>query len=145
VQDQKADGTDGGTFTAAAWRTRVLNAEVVDTGSHCTLASNQITLAAGTYRARISCPALAVQQHQARLQNITDGTTTLNGTSEYADDTGLVQTRSFVEGRFTIAATKVFEVQHYGTLTNTVNGFGNATSTGIGEVYTTVELWKEAA
>lgn len=31
LQDQKAQNTDGGTFTSGAWRTRDLNTKVTDT------------------------------------------------------------------------------------------------------------------
>src|SRR4051794_9968990 len=80
-QDQQAQATDAGTFTSGAWRTRVLTTEVADTGSHGSLATNQITLDAGTYRVEASAPAFAVDHHQLRLQNITDNTTLLTGQS----------------------------------------------------------------
>ena len=57
IRDEKASGTTGGTFTSGAWQTRDLNTEVVDTGNHASVATNQITLAAGTYRFRIVAPA----------------------------------------------------------------------------------------
>src|SRR5690606_24299823 len=81
IQDRKPDGTTGGTFTAGSWQTRDLNTEVVDTGNHATLSSNQITLAAGTYRVRAIAPARAVNNHRARFQNVSDGTTAAMGSN----------------------------------------------------------------
>ena len=144
IRDEKSSGTHGGTFTSGAWRTRDLNTEVVDTGSHASVASNQITLAAGTYRADIFAPGNGVTGHRARLQNITDGTTVLLGSSAYAPNTspsGL--SYSVVKGRFTIASTKTLEVQHYCSSTFSTYGFGVALGDGTNEIYTIVELTRE--
>lgn len=143
IQDQKAANTDGGAFTSGAWQTRDLNTEVADTGSNSALASNQITLQPGTYRCRISAPAFAVNEHKARLRNVTDGTTLLVGTSEFAYTGSFTTNRSLIEGRFTLAAAKVLEVQHRGGATQVTNGFGAKTNFGEPEIYTSVELWKE--
>lgn len=143
IRDEKAQNTGGGTFTSGAWQTRDLNTEVVDTGGHASLAANQITLAAGTYRYRISAPAFSVDRHQARLQNITDGTTIEEGTSEYsANSSAIATTQSVLAGRFTIAASKVLEVQHRCGTTRATVGFGSE-SNFTTEVYTVVELWRE--
>lgn len=139
IRDEKTSGTNGGTFTSGAWRTRDLNTEVSDAGGYASVASNQITLAAGTYLADIKCPALAVGRHQARLQDVTSAVTLLTGTSEYTASTDVVQTSSHVRGVFTLAASKVLEVQHNGQVTAASNGFGQAGSFGT-EVYTVVEL-----
>ena len=149
IQDQETSGTDGGTFTSGAWQTRVLNTIEADSGSHVvSLSSNQFALPAGTYRARIECPCVAVGRHQAQLYNVTDSTVTLTGTSSYAaSPTGdVVESWSFITGRFTIAAQKTFAVQHRCTNTHASNGFG--ANAGVGftvphEAYTVVELWKE--
>lgn len=51
IQDQKSSGTDGGTFTSGAWRTRTLNTTVLNTiGAGFSLSSNQFTLAAAPIR-----------------------------------------------------------------------------------------------
>lgn len=144
LRDEKTSGTGGGTFTSGAWQTRTLNTESVDTGSHCTLSSNQFTLSAGTYRIQASAPACQVAVHQARLQNVTDGTTTIVGTSEFnTNGAQYAQTRSVVSGRFTIATSKTFELQHRCSTTRSTYGFGfGATLTT--EVYSVVELWREA-
>lgn len=147
LRDEKANNTLSGTFTQGAWRTRDLTIELSDTGGDAQLGvpgANQVTLEAGTYRCLISCPAAAVYSHKARLYNITDGATIIMGTSEYAHRTYLGQTRSFVVGRFTLASQKVLEVQHYCNTTRANDGFGFRCNFGVIEVYTEVELWKEA-
>lgn len=125
LADQKPSGTDGGTFTSAAWRTRDINTEVADPDGLATIAANQITLAAGTYRCQISCPCNHTNSHQARLQNITDATTLVTGTSENTGSGDSVNTRSFIIGRFTLAVAKVLEIQHQAQTTRATNGFGD--------------------
>lgn len=145
LQDQKAQNTQGGSFTSGAWRTRDLNTEVSDVGGLCSLASNQFTLSAGTYWIMASAPAYFVNNHKTRLFNVTDNVVVLPGTSEYASTLSPVgdgpQSRSLIEGLFTIGASKALEIQHQCTTTCNTNGFGNKTNFAT-EVYTTVSLLK---
>ena len=140
IVDQKANGTNAGSFTSGAWRTRDLNTTIGNntiTGS--SLSSNQFTLPSGTYRINASSPAYGVNQHKIKLRNITDSTDVIIGSSENCVD---VQTRSFLNGVFTISSSKTFEIQHYGNTTSNTNGFGSASSFSVAEIYTQVELWK---
>jgi len=142
ISDVKSQNTDGGGFTSGSWQTRTLNTEDTDTGSLAALSSNQITLSAGTYECRISCPAIDVDRHQTRLRNTTGGTTLLTGTSEFSISGGASDvTRSFIVGRFTVAGSQALEVQHQGGTTQASNGFGEASNFG-SEVYTIAEFWK---
>lgn len=143
LSDVKASGVKSGTFTAGGWRTRTLNTENNDTGNIVTLSSNQFTLAAGTYTVRALAAAYAVEAHQIRLQNITDGSTAILGVIEYCRNPSLVQSTAQLAGQFTISNPKTFELQHY--CGNTVNneGFGVAASWG-DSIFAIVELWKVA-
>lgn len=142
VRDKKTQGTHGGTFTAGAWRTRDINDEQADAELICTIASNQITLLAGTYRCLVSAPAYDCYNHQIRVQNITDTATLLMGTSEYARSGNYVCNRSFAAGEFTLDDTKVIEIQHQCYQTQTSNGFGNACD-WTDEIYTIAEFWRK--
>jgi hypothetical protein len=154
VSDVKAYNEDGGDFASGAWRTRTINTEDNDTGNICSISSNQITLEAGTYECRISAPAFRVNNNTARLRNITDGTTTLLGVGCHADSDGAGGTSySVMSGRFTIAAQKVFEVQHRcfevqhrcETSETTYHfGFGRQQQLDSGEssVFTVAEFWR---
>ena len=139
VRDEKPSGTDGGTFTSGAWRTRDLNTEVSDTGGHASVASNQITLAAGTYRCFAIVPAFNTARVRSRLQNVDDAVTLVLGVSE---NTNGGEALCLCVGRFTLSASKVIELQHRTNLTTSVVGFGRSTSFDT-EVYATVMLWKE--
>lgn len=144
LRDEKADGTQGGASSSTTNHIRVLNTEVTDTHSLCSLSSNQFTLTAGTYRILASAPCLAGTDHRAFLYNATGAVTVLQGENEYAGAaaTETVQTRAWVRGQFTIAASQALELRHYINTGVATNGLG-AVSNGSGvEVYTQVELWR---
>ena len=144
IRDEKTSGSIGGTFTAGAWQTRDLNTIVADIGSHVSLASNQITLAAGTYKVKVHAPAFKVVRHKTKLRNITDGSDIVIGSSSYNSNTDLVSGDSTLEGRFTIDDSKVIELQHRCSTTGSSTGFGVASNFGVIEVYAVIEFWKEA-
>lgn len=143
LREEQASGTHGGTFTSGAWQKRTLNTEVNDAGGHASIASSVITLAAGTYRFRARAPAYAVAAHQVRLANTSDSTY-FYGSSCLAPVGASHQGDSVVSGRFTIASSKNFELQHRCGTTSSTYGFGNAGSFGGVEVYAEIEFWKEA-
>lgn len=148
VADQKATNTNGGTFTSGAWRTRDLNTEVYDPDNIVSIASNQITLAAGTYIVEWTAPAFSVNVNQSRLFNITDTAVVSAGTSEYAGVAAISgASRSHGMAGFTIATTKVYEIQHQCQTTAATNGLGLASGSAFtvtNEEYTLVKITKTA-
>jgi len=147
INDTRASGTNGGSAAPAnTWNTRVLNTALVDQIG-INLSSNQFTLPAGTYEINASAPFFGCNRVKARLQNITDSTTTIMGTSEAGNSAAYwTSQRSIIQGVFTIAASKVLEIQciaySYGG-EGTVNGYGISTSmTGANEVYTVATIRK---
>jgi len=149
IEDQKANGTDGGGSSAATQNVRVLNTKVVDNISGASLSSNQVTLPAGTYWVEFDAPAttgvVSNSRHKLRLRNTSDASTPVVGSSEFSssnDDESM--TRSVGSGLFVIAGTKVFELQHYTQTALAVYGLGEATSSGDIEVYARIKIWKVA-
>lgn len=147
VADVKSSGTQGGDFNNGAWRTRDLNTLTnPNSYSWVSLSSNQVTLSAGTYLIQARAPAEYVERHQARLQNITDGTTDLSGSSMFNNNTGSsVMNDSVIVGIITIAGTKTFEIQHQCQTGRNNTGFGIPTGTSFtvtNEVYTTMVITK---
>jgi len=148
VRDEKSAGTDGGTSSSTTEHTRVLNTVSTNTITGASLATNQITLPTGTYRIKSSAPAVsgaASNKHKALLYNVTDSAVEITGTSENisATSNGIEQSRSFVNGQFTIAEEKVFELRHYITSGKSgTDGLGMSTNAGYTEVYAEVEIWE---
>ncbi len=139
ISDVKSNGTNAGTFTSGAWRTRDLNT-ISDFGTGITISANQIIIPAGTWEIYSAAPAHDVNSNQAKLVNITDSSDTLIGqnarTGSDSDSIAIVQ------GRFTIASQKTFEIQHQCQTTNATNGLGAACSFSVGEVYTQITIRK---
>lgn len=140
VREQETSGTEGPNAVASTFTKRDLNTVITNTIAGASLASAQITLPAGTYRIKAKGGAFDLDRHKLRLRNVSDGTTAAVGSSELSNNSDLSATDSTMWGRFTIAAEKVFELQHYAEF-NKTGGFGTATSSGEVEVY--AELWIE--
>ena len=143
IRDEKTNGTNGGTFTLGSWQTRDLNSEVVDGGGHASVSSNQITLAAGTYRVKASAPAHRVDRHKLRLRNITDSVDLLIGSSERTYTVDNMSTNANLIGQITLDDTKVIELQHRSQASLSTYGLGVASSFSVVEVYAQIEFWKK--
>lgn len=140
VRDQKSPGTHGGTFDAGAWRTRTLNTVVSNGITGASLASNRITLPAGTYLIEAYAPAMAVEYHQAAIYSVTDAAYLPVGPSIRGwDNFQLAPVRLKV----TFAGTKEIEIRHYCSNGRATDGFGRACGFS-NEVYTEVFIQKIA-
>ena len=142
-RDEKTSGTNGGTATLGAWRTRDINATQFNDISGASLSSNQITLPAGTYLIEGECQAVGIDINQVRFQNITDSTTAVLGQNMYTEQSTNVGNMARVSGIFTIAGSKAFEFQQQCTFTKATNGFGVANSFGT-NVYASITITKVA-
>jgi hypothetical protein len=143
IQDTKAAGTAGGTLTSGVNNVRDLNTVVTNEITGASLASNQITLPAGTYWVEASAPAHSVNGHRAFFNNVTDTVLLITGTVEYATNAVGATTRSFMSGRVTLAGVKLITIFHNVETTNASNGAGEPLG-GTTEVYTDVKIWKIA-
>lgn len=137
AREEQAALTEGGTFTSGAFRTRVLNTLVVnDIGAGVSLASNEITLPAGTWRCFITLPFFAVVGSAGRLFNVTDAAVVpdMISSTGYSAGTNPV----IIQGQFVLAASKDLRIEHECSTTISTNGLGRATSDPSGQnvVYT---------
>lgn len=139
--DVKSAGTDGGTFTSGAWRTRVLNT-TQNSQAWASLSSNQVDLNNGTYLVESSAPAFGVTQHKTKLYDIDNAADALLGTSEYAT-AAASQTRSVVSGVLTVTGGPItYELQHQCQVTVATNGFGANSNFGVSETYSILKITK---
>lgn len=143
-EDQKAANTAGGAAAGAnTYYTRTLNTEVYD-AIGATLASNKVTLPAGTYLIEGSCPGFRVASHKCRLYNVTSATVIAYGTTEYsAVGTGdLVTTRTHVLAKATFAAETAIRLEHALGNTTGASDYGRAANLTGSEVYATLKIWR---
>jgi hypothetical protein len=125
-------GSTSGACTAGSWQTRVLDQEVSDSGNLATVASNQVTLAAGTYWCEAEAPAFYVGSHQARLYNVSDAAVVGYGASEYSGRAAIsdsAQTKSVVKTLVTLPSAKTLRIEHQ-CQTSHGTGFGQSISFG---------------
>lgn len=143
IQDQKTANTNGGTSATTTWNLRDLNTVLTNEIAGASLSSNQITLPTGTYYIQANAPAIRSNGHKLRLRNTTDSTNELIGTSEYVlSSADYANTRAFLEGRFTIASEKVFQLEHYTEVGRATYGLGSRSNAGVIEIYADVKIWK---
>lgn len=136
--DKKTSSNSGGTFNSGAWRTRVLNTIEHDETSSVTLSSNQFTLPAGTYECIAGGVSNGVGNQRVRIYNTTDSSTAIQGeNSSFSAEHSAV-----CLGRFTIASSKTFELQHYCDNSVSDTGFGASGVGGGNEIYAWVQLYK---
>lgn len=139
--EEQTSGTQGGASSAGT-QTRTLNTTVANNITGCSLASNQITLAAGDYYILARAPALRSNGHKISLYNTSTSTTVLTGSNGYTSSGDTTQTNSTLSGVVTVAATHVFELRHYIAAAAATNGLGVATSSGAVEVYAEIVIWR---
>jgi hypothetical protein len=140
--DQKTNGTDGGGSTASTWVQRNLNTTEMNTPT-ITLGTNQFTIgASGKYLVSVRAPGNAVDRHRVRLYNVSDTVVVETGMSAMC---GYVweetQTLATLEAQVNqTASSKTYRIDHWCARTVAGYGFGKASSAGVSERYTTVEI-----
>jgi hypothetical protein len=139
-QDQKSSGTQGGGSTGATTATRVLNTTVVNNITGASLASNQVTLPAGTYDVVARAPNRAGNAHKLRLYNTTTAAYILEGGNALSHSSDLTVTDATLHGTIVIASA-VLELRHYIETSRATDGLGAAVSQGT-EVYSSIEFVK---
>ena len=145
VQDQKATTVDGGGSTGGAYAIRTLNTVVTNTITGASLASNKITLPAGTYDLEAACIVFGSNSTKALIWNDSDSAFILVGLSQFFRSTNdETANAARVSGRFTLAAEKNLELQNYIAVSRASDGLGTATDDGEIEVYADVQIRKVA-
>lgn len=139
-EDQKASGTDGGTASSGSWNTRTLNTSVVNNITGASLASNEFTLPAGTYRITAAQQLVRTARTSTRLYNVTDASVQSVGVNVFGLSSGSGFTAS-IDCVFTIAAPKTFRLEYRAGSSTTGFGLGTAASAGT-EVYSRVIVEK---
>lgn len=142
---EEASGVHAGGLTAGVWTTRPLRdpgAGVVNNIAGCSINANQIELPAGKYRLVASADGNDVGIHVLGLYNITDGVFLDFGRNANTTTSSDIQTTSQIVSTFTIADTKIIELQQRSSNTESTWGLGRANGFADFEVYADLELWK---
>lgn len=142
VSDQKSSGTNGGSSVATdITQIRPFNTVDANTMSGASLASNVITLPAGTYRYKIRSSFFIVSA-KVFLYNSTDASYVGVGSNAIPWNSGS-NADSFISGVMTIASAKNFTLRYYASGAQT-GGLGGAINSGQVEIYSEAEFEKVA-
>ena len=139
--DEKSSGTWGRTMNDGSWETSDITTEKADPGGHGSLSSNQITLAAGTYRVMAWAAAYRCNLHQIRIYDTTNSAVLVLGLNCYASENDWDSTPATLAGRFTLANSATIELQHR-IETDGLSKAGRPASWGT-EVYAQLVFWRE--
>lgn len=150
VQEQFSSGTNASTNVAGS-NTRALNTVVANLMTGASLSSNLVTIPAGVYYLKGFAQAFqafgpGTGGSQLSVFNTTTSTRMLVGSSVSNAVTGTpgAATATFtstVSGQITLGATSALRLDHF--IANVVtNGLGAASSSGWGEVYSGLEIWR---
>jgi len=138
AREEQASGTDGGACAATTWQTRTLNTVTKNTIVGASLASNNITLPAGTYRIEARYPTAGLMNHKGAIYNNTDSAFSILG------DVSASKTHGIISGNILITAQKTFSLRQFSSAADG-QGFGTGlASAGQTEVFATVEIWRLA-
>ena len=145
LEDQKSDGTNGGAATSGdGWFTRDLNTEVADPDSITSISSNKFTLQAGNYLIKWTVPSYRTGESHTRLYDVTNSATSGLGVTGYVNGSASTQIMIYGSARVSPSGATEYRIEHNVNTTKTNNGRGVAASLGVNEVYTHVEIYKEA-
>lgn len=141
--ESQASGTSGGGSVSGSFIKRTLNTTIINEISGCSLASSVITLPAGTYKVMASAPFLTGVANKLKLRNTSDSTDAILSQNGYLNAGGGGASTP-LNGTFTIATSKNFELQYRVGTTVASFGLGEAGSFGVSEVYSVIQIEKIA-
>ena len=142
VRDRKAQGTVGGSTGTNAWATRDLNALENNTLTGASLASNRITLPAGTYLIKASVPAFGCNAFRAALYDYTNSAYLKYGSTAFAAHAYNVMATSNIFEKITLASPTTIELRMWSEAADS-QGMGIPSNTaGAQEIYSEVYIWK---
>jgi hypothetical protein len=144
VEEQTASGVGNGTMAASDDNVRPLNTVVINTITGASLASNVITIPAGTYWIDARFPGCFVNYHRARMIDVSSGTTLIDlGSTAFCHSSFGPHTDSFIKGRYTFASAVQLEFRHYAQTARAGDGMGVASNDSRASVHGTVYIKKE--
>lgn len=153
LSDVKSTGTDGGTSSLNTWLTRDLNTIESSGGSTdvqlavAPAGANQILVQPGEYAFEAIVPFKGASDVKTRLQDITNGTTLINGMSSFASNEAGEEWSviSVIFEDIVIVAPTVLEVQYNQANNGSTSSDTQGIATGVvgkQEVYTNVRIFR---
>ena len=144
ICDQKSSGTAGGEGSTSTWNIRDLNTEITDPDGIVSISSNKFTLGAGNYLIKWVAPAHRVNKNQSRLYDVTNTAVIGYGQSMRSYQSDVTSTNSNGLARVTPSGSTEYRIEHNAESNEGGEDFGQSGGFGGVEIYTVVEIYKEA-
>ena len=145
LRQEENNDVDGGTSVADTWTTRVINTEVADPDGIVSLSSNQFTLGAGNYL--IKWVSFFYKSLGTKTRLYGDGAVRGISLTQYSGTSTSAPVNSQGSARVSPTGDTAYKLEYYVNNANNNTGLGRAmgnTADGQKEVYTIVEIYKEA-
>ena len=127
IRDEKPAGTNGGTLTAGAWRTRDLNTFVVNSIPGALLINNLFSLPTGTYWIEATAPCYQGGTTRLSIRIAPNHDVLLLGPSTYMGAGATVSASLKLCGYITVQEPlNTFHLAHWSTATRNTDGLGVA-------------------
>ncbi len=143
LTDEKATTVDGGGSSATTWNARDLNTEQSDADNIVSIASDEFTPIAGTYRLFAQAPEFSSGLSRLRLFNVTGAAVVQEGLSGSYSGTINIGLITSLSCRFTANGTDAYRIDHWTESAQATTGLGLATDDGSPEIYLVIVLEKE--
>ncbi len=145
LRDEQPKTTYGGTSTAGAWNTRVINTKY-DPDGIVSISSNLFTLLPGKYLIEAYTSGFAADRHKAALYT-SGGTLIQMGSSEYSGNGNYASTSSRILAILNISTSTIYTVKHFTTYSNVrvlgvESNCNDANGVAAVEVYTDIKITK---
>ena len=144
ICDQKSSGTAGGAASTSTWNVRDLNTEITDPDGIVSISSNKFTLGAGNYLIKWTTPGHRINRNQSRLYDVTNTAVIGYGQSMRSYQSDVTTTNSKGFARVTPSGSTEYRIEHNYESHEGGEDFGQGNSFGSVEIYTIVEIYKEA-
>ena len=150
IEDRKDAGTNGGTASSGAWRTRDLNSLIINNIDGLTLENNQVTFPAGKFWIEAIAPFYRVDRSCIRLYDIIDAEVLIQGRTDYGSNNSSYSGQySRLKGIIENDSEFTTQIQYRCDDNNSNNGLGvnsgNISSYVEHEVFTMMQIWKIGA
>lgn len=152
VTEQQSNNTGSSSnLTSGSWSQLVLNTTVVNQINSASVSSNQVSLPAGTYHAKLTVASPQVgsslNTFKSRLRNVTDNATlAVSPTMGWSGGGAAGGTPPVIlEGTFTLSGTKTIQAQFYqntGSSGTNILGGNKGTGYSEAEIYVELLIWR---
>ena len=144
ICDEKSSGTAGGEGSTSTWNVRDLNTEITDPDGIVSISSNKFTLGAGNYLIKWTTPGHRINRNQSRLYDVTNTAVIGYGQSMRSYQSDVTTTNSKGFARVTPSGSTEYRIEHNYESHEGAEDFGQGNSFGSVEIYTIVQIYKEA-